>query len=191
VEFATKQNVPLTATPPAAGTAGDQSPPPVALDAKGKQKLASLRSLRGAKFDRGFVSAMAQGHQEALDLLKAAKDKVDHDGFDALTTDLQGPVEKHLEHARQLQAESTSPRAAAPGQERSVQGRRPPPPPAPEPMRVPEPRVPDPSRMPDPATPDPMRAPDPTRPPDPTLPPSGDPTRTPTPNPVPAPTPQP
>ncbi len=177
VEFATKNNILLTTSAPAAPAAGtaEPGPAPVALDASSKQKVAKLKALKGARFDRGFVTAMQKGHEEALQLLETSKDKVDQPEFDALLTDLQTSVERHLEHAKQLQ-DTSGGRAANPTtDERALQGRRPVPVPTPEPVPVP-----DPMRAPDPTAPDPMRAPDPTRPADPTLP-TPDPSRTPTP----------
>jgi putative membrane protein len=173
VEFATKNDLTLTGT----------TAQPVALDAEAKQKLAKLRALKGAKFDREFAAAMTKGHKEALALLNTAKDKVDNAGFDSLLTDIQASVERHLDHAMKLQ-ESTAGQAAVPSGERAVQGRRPPPTPPPpvDPRPTTDPL--DPTRV-----PDPTRMTDPTRTPDPTGIP--DPTRTPTPNPMPAPTPVP
>jgi putative membrane protein len=207
VEFAMKNNVVLTGSTAAAGSerptglpserdrptgtgtaaAVDGNPPPVALDAKGKKEVAQLRAARGARFDRAFINAMVKGHTEAIDLLKSSKDKVNHGEFDSLLNDIQSSVEKHLEHAKQLQATSAG-RAAAPAEERTMQGRRPPPP---SPSQVPDPtmdpgRVPDPSR-PDPARPEPTRLPDPSGIPDPSRAPG--PTDPTSPSPTPSPTP--
>ena len=132
---------------------------------------------------------MAKGHEEALALIKhRRRTRSINDGFDSLLTDIQATVERHLDHAKQLQESMQPAGPPCPSDERAVQGRRPPPTPPP-PTRpagrptVPDPldptRVPDPTRMP----PDPTRTPDPTRHPGPT--------RTPTPNPAPAPTPVP
>jgi predicted outer membrane protein len=183
VEFATKQDLTLTGSAPVGRGEEMTAPPPVALDAEAKQKLAKLRAQKGAKFDRDFAAAMTKGHKETLALLNTAKDKVNNDGFDSLLTDIQASVERHLDHAQKLQ-ESTAGQSAVPSGERAVQGRRPPPTPPPsDPRPTTDPM--DPTRVPDPTQvpPDPTRTPDPTEIPDPT--------RTPTPNPMPAPTPVP
>jgi putative membrane protein len=138
VELASKYRVAMTNTrsagersPAGAETAMmDQAATPVALNTESKKTLGKLRALRGAAFEREFVSTMLAGHQKAVDLVKGGREKIDNDEWNAVLGDIQSSVERHLEHARRLQAAEAA-RAAVPSAQPDRQGRRSPPAPSP------------------------------------------------------------
>jgi putative membrane protein len=87
--------------------------PPKQLDAKHKELADKLSKLKGAEFDREYMNAMVEGHQEVANKLKSrAAEKTggavgtSGKGEQALTqwaTKTLPAVEKHLERAKELQ----------------------------------------------------------------------------------------
>jgi putative membrane protein len=149
VEFANKHDVMVTGTKSAAekaatgttpttGTtaAGPDVPEPAPLDAEGKKTLAKLRAAKADKFDKVFAKTMATGHQKALTLIKSSQNKIKHEEFGTVLGEIQSSVERHLDHAKKLEAEG--PRSEVPSDEPPTrQGLRPaatpPTPPSPTP----------------------------------------------------------
>jgi len=87
---------------------------PSQLDAKHKQLADKLSKLKGAEFDREYISAMVQGHKQAISDVKAhtkgGSETVgttgDKTGAQAVTqwaTKTLPTLEKHLDRAEQIQ----------------------------------------------------------------------------------------
>lgn len=77
--------------------------PTTSLDQKHKDLAAKLSKLQGAEFDREYINAMVQGHQEVAGQLEAragASHALTEWARQTLPT-----VQKHLERARELQKE--------------------------------------------------------------------------------------
>ena len=67
---------------------------------------------------------MVTGHQKALSLIKSSKNKIKNEEFDSVLSDIQSPVEQHLEHAKMLSGQGALPRPP-PTDEPTRQGHRP------------------------------------------------------------------
>jgi putative membrane protein len=81
------------------------STPAAEIKQQGDQTLSSLKSLKGADFDRAYVNAQVKAHRDVLDsidqkLLPNAKDPQLH----TMLQQTRPAVQTHLNHAVQLQA---------------------------------------------------------------------------------------
>jgi putative membrane protein len=76
----------------------------VKLAAVSGDKLDSLRDLKGAKFDRAFAVMMTADHKAAIELVKAAQDDRHDPDVRALLDKTLPLLQKHLEHAEQLES---------------------------------------------------------------------------------------
>jgi predicted outer membrane protein len=65
-----------------------------------------LKSLSGAQFDRAFVTAMVQGHQQAIQQVRTALNQAQDEQFKNLLTDTLPVLQKHLQLAQQLQGQT-------------------------------------------------------------------------------------
>lgn len=65
-----------------------------------------LKSLSGAQFDRAFATAMVQGHQQAVQLVRNAISQAQDEQFKSLLTDTLPVLQKHLQLAQQLQGQT-------------------------------------------------------------------------------------
>jgi putative membrane protein len=87
--------------------------PPTQLDPKHRELAERLSRLQGTAFDRAYMDAMVQGHEEALGKLRtrstgphAAATAGGGQGEQALTqwaTKTSPTVQKHLQRAQELQ----------------------------------------------------------------------------------------
>ena len=109
------------------GTGKGQGAAAGAMDPEAKKMLQQLRTLKGPQFDRQYVMAMVQGHEKALTLVSTARERSTNEDFKSLLGDVQGELQKHLDHAKELQGKLSG-QAGAPSERPSSQGRRPPPP---------------------------------------------------------------
>jgi putative membrane protein len=86
--------------------------PPAELDQKHKDVAARLAKLQGAEFDREFMNAMVDGHQDVVSKLRARADgsaAAGRTGEQALTQWAKATlptVQQHLERARDLQGKT-------------------------------------------------------------------------------------
>jgi uncharacterized protein (DUF305 family) len=110
------------------------APRPVALNADGRRTVAKLSRLRGTAFDREFVTSMTEGHQKALDLINASKQRIDNDDIESVLGDIQSSVKKHLDHARGLQNGTGGRKTDTPSTDPAAPGRRSAPTAQPHPM---------------------------------------------------------
>lgn len=94
-----------------------------------REAMEKLRPLRGVEFDREFAAIMVDEHDKAVDLVKDARGDVDDPELKGMLAELQGSLEKHLEHARHLRdvTKDAESRAAGEGKDDPAtrQGRRP------------------------------------------------------------------
>jgi predicted outer membrane protein len=65
-----------------------------------------LKGLSGAQFDRAFATAMVQGHQQAVQLVRNALSQAQDAQFKSLLTDTLPVLQKHLQLAQQLQSQT-------------------------------------------------------------------------------------
>jgi predicted outer membrane protein len=89
-------------------TASDAPNATAPLDAEGRQLLARLQKLSGSQFDKQFLTAMVQGHNKALAEIKTASGKVENAELRSLLEGVRASVEKHRDHAKELQRAGTS-----------------------------------------------------------------------------------
>lgn len=99
---ATKQLAALKETP-------ETSPLAIQMEGNAQSTLARLNQANGADFDRAYLEAQVQGHQEALDTLR--QKLLPSATSPALTKYLKGlqpKIEQHLERATQLRDQFAS-----------------------------------------------------------------------------------
>jgi putative membrane protein len=84
-----------------------------------KETMDKLTALRGPEFDREFAQVMVDEHEDAVKLVKDARDDIDDVDLKSMLAELQGKLEKHHEHAKHLVDMIKNP------EERARQGRRP------------------------------------------------------------------
>lgn len=85
------------------------SPKGIAIAAHGQNTLAKLGGLQGKAFEVAYINEMVAGHQAALDLLnEKLKDSADLPNIKQFLVDTQQAVQKHLAHAKKLQAKLQS-----------------------------------------------------------------------------------
>jgi putative membrane protein len=68
------------------------------------QNLESMKSLKGAEFDKAYVDAQVSAHQMVLDTMDANIPNLQNADLKALATKHRAAVAKHLEHAKTLQS---------------------------------------------------------------------------------------
>jgi putative membrane protein len=94
-----------------------------------REAMEKLRPLRGVEFDRQFAAIMVDEHDKAVDLVKDARGDVDDPELKGMLAELQGSLEKHLEHARHLRDVTKDAEGQAAGEGKddpaTRQGRRP------------------------------------------------------------------
>jgi predicted outer membrane protein len=71
-----------------------------------------LKSLSGAQFDRAFVTAMVQGHQQAIQQVRTALNESKDEQFKSLLNDTLPVLQKHLQLAQQLQQQTAAGRTS-------------------------------------------------------------------------------
>lgn len=64
--------------------------------------MARLKDLKGAEFDREFLTTMVDDHRTTLDMVTAAKDKVNDQKLKDILTELQPALQKHHDKGVQL-----------------------------------------------------------------------------------------
>jgi len=80
--------------------------PPAQTDQKHRDLIAKLSKLQGAEFDREYMAAMVEGHQDVAASLEAAKSMSNHALMEWATKTLPA-VQRHLERAKQIRDKLT------------------------------------------------------------------------------------
>jgi putative membrane protein len=83
----------------------EDNPTSQSLKAGGEKNLASLKSLRGAAFDKAYIDHEVEYHQEVLDAVdKTLIPSATNEELKALLVKVRPAFVAHLEHAKHLQA---------------------------------------------------------------------------------------
>ncbi len=86
----------------AAASASPAITPDATLTAEQQAKLDSLKGLSGAAFDKAYAAAQVEGHQKALDTLRAYSGSGDIPALKSFATTLTPTVAAHLNMAKGL-----------------------------------------------------------------------------------------
>jgi putative membrane protein len=86
---------------------------PVAPDDKHQAALKRLQGLSGQQFDRAYMEQMVQDHQAALRLVKDIAGKADDPELKAMGEKAVPEIQKHLEMAKQLAADTKSTKSSS------------------------------------------------------------------------------
>lgn len=78
--------------------------PTMALTAKHEALLQQLQSVKGAEFDRAYVTAQTEGHVEAVALFRSYAAKPDDKALGAFAKSTLPALEKHLANVQKLGA---------------------------------------------------------------------------------------
>lgn len=81
------------------------TPAVVGLREKGEEETKQLKKLEGVDFDKAYINAMVQGHDEALKKLDSFIPEVRHEEVKKHLEETRKRVEHHLEEAKQIQKE--------------------------------------------------------------------------------------
>jgi putative membrane protein len=73
-----------------------------ALDAEGSANMEALRNTADADFDRTFLTQQVAAHEKALAMVRAYAANGDVPSLKAHAAAVAGPVERHLQRAREL-----------------------------------------------------------------------------------------
>ncbi|HTV17700.1 MAG TPA: DUF4142 domain-containing protein [Polyangiaceae bacterium] len=87
----------------ALGLSTAESPLSRQLEQKAMTTLETLKSTSGADFDRAYIDAQVEGHQEVLDTIRQLQPNAQSSGLRSYLDDLTPKVEQHLEQARAAQ----------------------------------------------------------------------------------------
>ena len=85
------------------GLSATESPLSRQLEQKSKTTLQTLQSKSGADFDRAYLEAQVEGHQEALDTIRQLQPNAQNSELRSYLDKLTPQVEAHLEQARAAQ----------------------------------------------------------------------------------------
>jgi putative membrane protein len=82
----------------------EESPLSRRLQAKSEATLAELRTKQGSEFDRAYLRAQIEGHQEVLDTIKnELRPNAQSPQLQVYLQQLEPKVAQHLDHARQAE----------------------------------------------------------------------------------------
>lgn len=98
----TKASEKLKATLPAAGV--DASAAKDTLDSKHQKIMNELKSASGDAFDKKYIAAQVDAHDEAVTLFKTYSNKGDDKALQGFASETLPTLEKHKEHVEQLKA---------------------------------------------------------------------------------------
>jgi putative membrane protein len=69
-------------------------------------QMRRLESSSGAQFDREFLSGMVQGHQQAIQMVRTARNQAQNTELKSLLSDALPTLQQHLDMAQRLQREA-------------------------------------------------------------------------------------
>jgi putative membrane protein len=68
-----------------------------------KEMAAHVKTLKGADFDKEFLSMMVQGHEKVLAKMDSAMGTIQNDELKTMLTNVKPTLQKHADQARDLQ----------------------------------------------------------------------------------------
>lgn len=74
------------------------------IDAEGKKKLADLKAMSGAGFDKAYVTAQLDGHKKLLDIQEAYLKVGQNREHLSVTKLARGQIKEHIDHLTAMQA---------------------------------------------------------------------------------------
>jgi putative membrane protein len=77
------------------------------MDAEQQGNVQALRSANGAQFDQAWLQQQVAAHEKALALVQGYAERGDVASLKQHATTVAGPIQRHLERARQLQTQPT------------------------------------------------------------------------------------